>query len=413
MIRRWIAFLPLCLAALAAPGAGCAQTFSDSGPDAEAYGRSAGYPPDLWRFGEVRHLVGNFSRYDRIARTRLVPRGDAVWRFTRSEAEPDFVYTYQGQRHSLRDYVERHPATGLLVARDDTILFEHYQYGRTDKDRLLSQSMAKTVTAMLVGIAVDEGRIRSIDDLVAVYVPELAGKEYGRTPLRALLHMSSGVRYVEDYGGNDDHARFNRGLLGVAPGGQAALIGEFNQRAAPPDTVFSYASIETEILGLVVTRAIGRPLAEFLSERIWRAIGAEADAAWGVDSGGLERGYCCVTATLRDYARLARLLAFDGAWEGKQLIPRQWVLEATTVPPDKPHLAPRPGRYGYGYQVWLLQGDRRNFALLGIHGQTIFVDPPSKLVLVHTAVRRKPSNNPEAGELRVLWQALVARYGGP
>ncbi|MCK6452987.1 MAG: beta-lactamase family protein [Alphaproteobacteria bacterium] len=411
MTPRRIAFLALCLAVLAAPGPGRAQTFSDGGPDAEAYGRSAGYPADLWRFGEVGFLVGNLSRYDRIGRTRRVPRGDAVWRFKRSEAEPDVAYTYQGQRRSPREYVERHPVTGLLVARNDTILFEHYQYGRTDKDRFLSQSMAKTVTAMLVGRAVEEGLIRSIDDHVAVYVPELADKEYGRTPIRALLHMSSGLRYVEDYGGNDDHARLNRGLLGVAPGGQAALIGEFDQRTAPPNTVFNYASIETEILGLVLTRALGRPLTEFFSERIWREIGAEADAAWGLDNGGLERAYCCITATLRDYARLARLLAFDGAWDGKQLVPRQWVIDATTAPPEKPHLAPRPGRYGYGYQVWLLRGERRNFALLGIHGQTIFVDPPSKLVLVHTAVRKKPAGNPEANELHQLWLALVARYG--
>jgi CubicO group peptidase (beta-lactamase class C family) len=397
-------------AALLMTIAAAAQTFSDSGPDAEEFGKSAGYPANQAQFREVKYLVGNLSRYDRTTRVRDVPRGGPAWHFKRGQLGAELRYTYQGRQHSLHDYLDRHPTTGLLLAKDDTILFEHYQYARTDKDRFLSQSMAKTVTAMLVGIAVADGLIVSIDDTVARYVPELAGSEYGRTPIRALLHMSSGVKYTEDYSGSDDHGRFSRALSMVGPGGQANVIAMFDERAVPPNTEFNYASIETEILGLVLSRVLKQPVAAFFSERIWQKIGAESDATWGIDPGGLERGYCCITATLRDYARLARLLAFDGAWEGQSLIPPQWVIDATTVPADKPFLAPRPGRNGYGYQVWLLP-ERRQFALLGIHGQVIFVDPPSKLFLVHTAVRKKPSNNAEGNEIYPLWRALVAHVG--
>jgi CubicO group peptidase (beta-lactamase class C family) len=134
-------------------------------------------------------------------------------------------------------------------------------------------------------------------------------------------------------------------------------------------------------------------LADYLHSRIWDAIGAEADAAWAIDTTGQEIAFCCFNATLRDYARLGRLLAHDGAWEGRQLIPRQWVLDATTVKPADGHLAPGTATpyFGYGYQVWLLPGEQRRFALLGIRGQIILVDPATKLVMVHTAVRKKPS----------------------
>lgn len=141
-------------------------------------------------------------------------------------------------------------------------------------------------------------------------------------------------------------------------------------------------------------------------------MGAEADAEWTIDTTGQEVAYCCVNAVLRDWARVGMMLANDGAWNGHQIVPRQWVLDATTA--QAPFL--RAGTlfpsYGYGYQTWLLPGPRRQFALLGIHGQAIFVDPAAKLVLVHTAVGMKASGDPAAVELRALWGALVARHGG-
>jgi len=176
--------------------------------------------------------------------------------------------------------------------------------------------MAKTVTSMLIGIAIAEGRIRSVDDPAAAYVPGLAGTEYGRTSLRHLLQMSSGVRFLEEYSGRDDITRpafdtFSR----RGPGGAAAVT-QFNERAAPSGTRFSYASVETQVLGLVLTHAVGRPVAASLQEKIWQPIGAEADATWLVDRAGQESTFCCLNAVLRDYARLGLLLAHDGNWRG-------------------------------------------------------------------------------------------------
>ncbi len=393
----------------AMPAAG--PVFSDSGPDAAGYGAAQDYPTK--RGGALLpqlYMVGNHSHYDSLWPSHVVAKAPEPSHLYRSANEITLSYPYQGIQYTLDDYLDRNPTTGLLIARDDTILFEHYRYGRTDQDRLLSQSMAKTVTSMLLGIAVSEGAIRSIDDPAANYVPELAGTEYGNTPIRALLHMSSGVAFTEVYNGADDSARMGTMLFtrNVAP---TVAVAMFNRRQVPPGTRFHYAGSETEVLGLVVSHVVHMSLAAYLQSRIWQPMGAEADARWVIDGSGQETAFCCFNATLRDWARFALVLAHDGAWNGRQIIPRQWLMDATSV--QAPQFAPyvATAYYGYGYQLWLLPGARRQFALLGIHGQVIYVDPVSHLVMVHTAVRLKAAGDPGVREAAALWLALVSQYG--
>ena len=187
----------------------------------------------------------------------------------------------------------------------------------------------------------------------------------------------------------------------------------FNERVRPSGTKFYYASVETQVLGLVLRSAVGRPVADYLQEKIWAPIGAEADATWLIDRSGQEVTFCCINAVLRDYARLGLLLAHDGNWRGRQIVPTTWIEDATRVRPDQAHL--RPGiatpRFGYGYQVWIFPGERRMFALLGVRGQAIFVDPASRLVMVHTAVR-KQSRDPGGAEAVALWRSLVHELSG-
>ena len=171
--------------------------FAIGGPDAEEFGAGLGYPlGDRTTFFRIGWLVGSHSHLDEIFPSRLVHKASAPSRLVRV-AEPPITWQHQGLERTLDDYLARTPTTGLLIARGDTILVERYQYGRTDRDRFTSWSMAKTVTSMLVGIAIAEGHIRSVDELAAAYVPELAGTEYGKTSLRHLLQMSSGVRFSE------------------------------------------------------------------------------------------------------------------------------------------------------------------------------------------------------------------------
>ena len=387
--------------------------FSDTGPDAAAYGAAAGFPVGTRATAsQLENLVGTYSHFDEMFSSRPIRRATTPWLFKRAP-EPAISYNFRSDRLSIEDYLGRNPTTGLLIAKDDTILYEHYQYARTDRDRFLSQSMAKTITAMLIGIAVSENKIRSIDDLVSVYVPGLANTEYGKTPIRDLLHMSSGVAFTENYDGKDDVAQLVRDLFGEPGKDPVASVAQFNTRIAPPGTKWHYASVETEILGLVLRAATGVPVADYLGDKIWGAIGTEADASWTIDSTGQETAFCCFNATLRDYARLGRLLAYDGAWEGRQLIPRQWLLDATTVNPGNAYLAPGAATsyFGYGYQVWIPPGEQRSFALIGIRGQMIFVDPASKLVMVHTAVRKQPSDRASSADLIALWLGVVAQLG--
>jgi CubicO group peptidase (beta-lactamase class C family) len=391
-----------------------APVFTDSGFDAAEYGAGEGYPVGKATvLADKRFLVGTYSHFEDIVRTRSVARAPSPWSFRRAGAEAALSYDFRNAHYTLADYLRHAPVTGLLIAKDDTILFEHYQYARTDHDRFLSQSMAKTITSMLIGIAISEGAIKSVDDVVFAYVRELADTEYGKTPIRDLLHMSSGVAFSENYDGQDDIARLGRDLFGQPGKAAIASIAQFNTRAAAPGTKWHYASVETEILGLVLRAATGTPLTEYLSQKIWQPIGAESDASWAIDRTGQEVTFCCFNAVLRDYARLGRLLAHDGSWEGRQVIPRQWLIDATTVRPSDSYLMPGVATpfYGYGYQVWLLPGAERRFALLGIRGQMIFVDPASKLVMVHTAVREKPAGDPGNAETVALWLAATRQLG--
>ena len=275
--------------------------------------------------------------------------------------------------------------------------------------------MVKSIVGLLIGIAISDGAIKSVDDTAQTYVPGFGGTEYGKTPIRDLLHMSSGVEFGETADNQRDldrlwidmvqrHVLFQRGTVDS--------IVRFNHRIAPPGTRFYYASIEPDVLGVVLRYATGKSLSDYLHEKIWSAIGTEADAAWLLDAQGFEVAHTFFGAALRDYARLGRLLAHDGARDGNQIIPAQWMIEATTArESDAPPLPGKasPSAFGYGYLLWLLPGNRRQFALLGGNGQSIFVDPPSKLVMVQTGV--DPAMD-KRGEAVQLFAASVAQFGG-
>ncbi len=359
MVRTRAALPILALLALVIPPCSAAEPILDeAGFDPDGYGATAFYPVRPAAAPIPQSLmVGAYSHYDRNRPLRPVPTSAPPSPLRRSDAPFALHWTHAGRPTDLEDYLARAPVTGLLIARGDTILYEHYRYGRTPQDRFLSQSMAKTVTGLLVGIALHEGRVRSLDDSAAAYVPELAGSAYGETPIRALLRMSSGVQYRETYEPGDDSAKLGRMLFPRAAPGAVAAVRQFETRIAPPGRQFNYAGAETEVLGLVVARATGVPLSDYLSSRIWAPMGMEAPAGWATDPTGQETAFCCLVATLRDWGRLGLMLAAGGSWNGRQVVPRQWIIDSTTET-DPPLAYPgRPASFrGYGNQVWLLGG---------------------------------------------------------
>jgi CubicO group peptidase (beta-lactamase class C family) len=387
-----IATCPLLAALLPVKNAG--------GPEAQLYGQTEHYPTgSSSTLFERKYLVGAFSHFDTLFPAHTINASTKPWNFHISADSPEIRYAHAGEHYLITDYLNHLPVTGLLIAKDDQILFEAYQYDRTPEERLTSQSMAKTIVAMLFGIAVSDHAIGSLEDTAGQYVAELKGSPYGSSKLIDLLHMSSGV-ICQSSDTNESEIEAGNLRTGCK---QAFAAGKH----------FHYSAADTQVLGLVLSNAVHKNLSTYLEEKIWSQIGTTSKASWTADSSGHDLAFCCFNATLRDYAHFARLLAFDGVWNGKQLIPKDWILQATTVSDATPQLAPgQPAPFfGYGYQVWILPGQRRTFALIGANGQRIFVDPQSKLILVQTAVMEKPMDRPKDAETIGLWLSLIHHYG--
>ena len=394
---------------------------SQAAPDEEPLGKSSAYPvaPRLAQAFQERYRVGSFSAMDSLSpHCTLAPAAQPL-PLPKAASEPAFRYQYDGKTLSLDDYMQRQRATAVLVLKDGEIVAERSNYGRLPEHRLLSNSMAKTIVALAMGKALEEGRIRSLEDTAADYEPKLAGTLYGQTRLINLMRMASGAQFVEDYSGHDDLARFNlvTRKQGSAAGAQAITV-----RSAPEGSVFNYASAETLMLGLVLRAATDQSLCRYVSDKIWQPMGAESGATWLINPvDQTEQAAGNFNATVRDYARLGWLMANDGQRDGQSVVPRDYLLKMTDA--SRQPEAFRPGRMqnkgstymGYGLQTWLLPGSTRRFVLLGIYGQAIMVDPALKLVVVHMAVAKDASGDASGShmgaERNALWRGIVARYG--
>lgn len=411
--------LPTVVAVFAA----LAATIAMAAPDEDKLGKTRGYPVGTaatW-FTDESVRVGSFTAHGEIpgllgGKANVMAASDKPMSLTRAGEEPAIKWSIGAERNlTIDDYLARQRVMGLLIIRDGRIEVERYQYDRGPQHRFLSNSMAKSITAIAVGFALEEGKIKSLDDRADAYAPKLAGTLYGETTIRNLLRMASGAKFTEVYDGKDDLARFN---IAATRGGIEAAAKVITEREAPQGTRFSYASAETDMLGVVLRGATGMSLSDYLTPRLWQPMGAETSALWRADRTGLERAAGSFSATLRDYGRLGVLLANDGmrADDKKQIIPREFLLDATDA--KRVAEAFRPGKatlyYGYGYKFWIFPGTSRRFALLGVFGQMIFVDPALKLVMVHTAANStaKSGQTSMAREADALWRGLVRHYGG-
>ena len=383
-------------------------------PDEDLLGKAAGYPVGTrgsWFYDEgVR--IGSFSHLDTLLPHYTLRKAASPLPLPAAASELKVDYRFKDQNYTLADFLNRQRVTGLLVIKDGEILFERYQYDRKPVDRFVSHSMAKSIVSIAVGMALAEGKIASLDDLVSKYEPKLAGSAYGDTSIRNVLRMSSGVPFNEVYDGKDDLTRF--GNLRGSQGSIAALRA-FGPREVEQGTRFHYASSETVILAVLLRAVTGTTLSEYLTERLWQPMGAEADATWIRSRDGTEVAAGSFNAILRDYGRLGVLLANDGAVGTRQVVPKEYLLDATDWHRQPEAFTPRRATpyFGYGYQFWLFPGEKRRFALLGVYGQSIFVDPELKLVMVVTAAAKNASvgKEPLAAERDAVWRGLIAKYG--
>jgi CubicO group peptidase (beta-lactamase class C family) len=393
-------------------------------PDEEQLGKSKAYPVGTaanW-FTDEAVRVGSFTNQAEISgilngKVNEMPVSSSPMPFPKPAEPISWRWNIDHLRNlSAQDYLDRQRVMALLVVKDGQLVFERYQYERNDKHRFLSNSMAKSVVAIAAGLALREGKIKSLDQRADSIAPKMAGTLYGETSVRNLLRMGSGIKFEERYDGQDDLARFS---LATSQSGIEGAIKVITERAAPAGTKFNYASAETSALGLMLQAATGQSLSEYLAARLWQPMGAERSALWRADKNGLEQGGGNLNATSRDWARLGWLLANDGKRPDKpelgEIIPSAFLLEATDSSRHDEAFKPNKATpyFGYGYKFWTFPGNQRRFALLGVYGQAIYVDPANKLVMVHLAANATANagSGSMGRERDALWRGLVAKYG--
>jgi len=359
------------------------------------------YPHAAEPIGTVRQIydgaltlelaVHTFRNIDRLFPTRRIPAAAKPLPLPSAATSlSDVQFSDRGTVHHLRDYLELNRVAGLLVLDHGRIALERYRFGNGPHTRWMSMSIAKSITSTLIGAALKQGAIASLSDSVTHYVPALAGSAYAGVTIRDVLMMASGVRWNETY---TDPASDRRRLLDAqiaqVPGSTLAVMRGL-PRAAAPGTVNNYNTGETQVAGLVLRSAVGKPLATYLGERIWSRLGMEADAYWWLDApDGVEIGGSGISATLEDYGRFGLFMLANGVAAGDSILPTGWVREATS-----PKVLRDGTPLDYGYLWWTAPTpDARKdgaFAGEGIYGQFLYVNPAAHVVIVVWSARARP-----------------------
>jgi CubicO group peptidase (beta-lactamase class C family) len=341
------------------------------------------YPHAAEPIGTVREVydgvltpemaVNTFRNIDLLFPTRTVRHGLAPMPLP-SASTPLKTLSFRvgDKRYDLDDYLELNRVAGLLVLKDGRIKLEKYRFGNSERTRWMSMSVAKSITSTLVGAALKQGYIATVRDV---------------------LMMSSGVRWDETYTDpRSDRRRLLEAQISQVPGSAMAVMTSL-PRAAAPGTVNNYNTGETQVVGEIVRSAVGRPLATYLSERIWSRFGMEADAKWWLDSpDGHEIGGSGFSATLRDYGRFGLFLLNGGIAGGEAILPDWWTREATS---PKVLRGGRPLNYGYLWWTGTTPASQRDsaYAAEGIFGQSIYVNPAAHVVIVVWSAQQKPTGS--------------------
>ncbi|MFI7336743.1 serine hydrolase domain-containing protein [Streptomyces sp. NPDC050085] len=323
-----------------------------------------------------------------------------------------FAYEHDGERRTLAQLHARTHTTGFAVLHRGVLVREEYP-GRfaSPQARFQLFSLTKSVTSMLIGIALEEGALGSLDDKVVTLLPQLAGSAYDGPTVGDLLHMSSGVGFVEDYA--DPHSSFARFERAVSGGGSLLEVVRSLPRAAEPGGTFNYSTVDSQVLGWVLEAATGTTLAQYAHSRLWSRIGAERDAYYFLTRGRPRTalGGGSLNAAVRDMARIGLLMARGGELDGQRIVPAAWVgrsrgaglphLDVGALGPDFPR------HYGYANQWWTLGGERRSFTGIGIHGQYLWVDPEADVVVVKTSAWNTAEDEARDAETVAALRALV------
>ncbi len=348
--------------------------------------------------------VNTFRNIDRLFPTRTVRRGATVRPLPKGESSlDDFTFTANDRTYDIFDVISLNRVSGLIVIHDGAVRFEKYFLGNDEDTRWMSMSVVKSMTATLIAAAIQDGHIDSIDAPIVRYLPRFAGTAYDGVTVRNLLQMTSGVAWNETYTDPaSDRRRMLEAQIGQQPGEILDIMAAL-PRAAEPGTRWNYSTGETHVAGALVAAATKRPVAVYLSEKIWSKAGMQADANWWLESpDGLEVGGSGLSATLRDYARFGLFMLEDGVIDGERVLPEGWMAEAGARKTVGGEVVE------YGYMLWPLHG--RSYAAIGIFGQFVFVDPDIDLVVAMWSAQPKPVGKEGVDEY-VFLEALSEYFG--
>lgn len=383
-----------------------------------ALAQDAPYPHAAETIGTVEQVydgallpdeaVATYRNIDRLFPTRTIKAGPTPSELPMAEKPLGPVsFKVEDKSYDLFDVMALDSFTGLLVLKDGKVAFETYQRGNTPETRWMSMSVAKSITSTLVGIALKEGRIKSIDDNVATYVPALKGSAYDGVSVKDVLMMASGVRWNETYTDpQSDRRALLRAQIAQEPGSAMKLMAGL-PRAAEPGTVNNYSTGETQVLGEILRGAVGVPLADYLSEKIWVPAGMEHDAKWWLDSpDGTEIGGSGIAATLRDYGRFGLFFLDQAKVNGVSTLPDNWTTEATL-----PTKLKNGETLDYGYMWWTGWTEPAvadgAYLAIGIQGQNIYINPKRNVVIVSFGAQPKPTGQEPVDPL-VFFDAVAA-----
>ena len=328
-------------------------------------------------------IVDNFQNMDKHFKVKSWEASDQPIPFPKNISYNLIeTFTHRDSLYNVSDYLKYVNTEGLMILYRDTVIFEVYDNGLTPETTHISWSMAKSVVATLMGIAYDDG-LYKLDDPITKYLPQFIGTGYDGVKIKDILQMSSGVKFVEDYGDyNSDINRFGRAF---AMGSSLEKFAMSLVREREPGTYCHYVSMDTQVLGILLIKLTGMSLTDYLKLKLWEPLGMQDDAQWIVDNTGLELALGGLNMTLRDYAKLGQLYIHEGMFNGQQIVSKEWVNMAVT--PDAPHVMPgvqdmSSHDYGYGFQWWVPNPDEGDYFAAGIYNQYIYVQPDKDLVIV-------------------------------
>ncbi len=355
------------------------------------------------------HMLDNdvsalaFREMDQLFTTRTVARSGPVWQLPRNDHDLNFNYQWNGASYTAEEFLERTYTNALLVMKDGRIVSEIYRNNSTPQSRFIGWSMTKSITSVLIGCALADGHIDSLDTPISDFLPELNGGGYEVVSIRHVMQMRSGVDYEERYDfANPGIAASNHISALVKNNTRFADVARTLSRIHEPGEFFQYKTIDTAVLGWLVERAAGTSVAAYTEQCLWEPLGAEADGFYIMDGApgiGREFSGAGFNATLRDYARFGQMVLNEGVADGRRIVSEDWILQST-----RPSGSEDIRRGGYGLQWWTM-GNSKAFSAIGLQGQYIYIDPDTDTVVVKLSYFPPGDNTDQDGETQTFMRA--------